>query len=242
MYKKKLLLALWVISLGASGNDVKTAENTLSKTTVELLNNSSSLLTVLTVNSQNSSNQKLEPDASLCIPYETEIAENPIFSIKDGTKRYHIYYHNQIDCDYPSTITLDFATLKFIAQGQKNQTAWDEICIHNDTTYYDVAVSYPQDQKTDKSIKSYHKRNAIILEPGRTFHKNVFSEKGRATSSLGLLILSIAMAENKEIYSHYFKRRLYKDLSLVGNKCWNTVTLSTQTIKWLNNGFSVSCT
>lgn len=202
---------------------------------VEFLNNSESTLVV--------NNQKAEPGETISIPFDKKVGVAPLFSIKEGIKRYRIYYRNKKEDNLPSVISLDFATICFIAENSKRRDGFDEICLHNDTLY-DIAVSYSYGPRNAQYIKQYHKQKNIVLEPGRIFHKTVYCADEKTDikhlRSLGLLILSIAMAENNKLYTHSFKRCIYNDPSLIGTKDWNSVTLSADTIKWFNNGFSVS--
>jgi len=182
------------------------------------------------------------------ILWDKKSPTSPLFTIKDGTsKRYRIYYSpgEAALSDQPLIAKLDFATLKFIANDARKRNGFDEICLHNDTSY-DVMVSHSKCMVDDcVADENYHKSNAITIEPGTIFHKTVHCPQGKAGNirlrSLGLLVISITTMENGGLYSLSYPRRVYTHSSLVGTKGWKSVQVSVETIRWFNQGFSVSC-
>ena len=143
-----------------------------------------------------------------------------------------------------SCIMLDFRTIQFLANDVKKHSGFDEICLNNDMPY-DIVVSYQKGMQDACSIEQYHRKRGITLEPRQHFHKTVNCTHGKSgvkrLHALGLLVMSIAMAESSRMYTIPYSCRIYSHSSLIGNKGWKTVTLSANTIKWFNNGFSVSC-
>lgn len=242
MTKKRICTGLLIAILALINvNKTITASFYALPHVIELINNDKETIFV--------DKQTAEPGSSIIISCEKRPLHKPLFTIKHAAKLYHVSYteeksHNAAIDEHPSLIKLDFSTIKFIAHETKKYNGLDEICLYNDTLY-DVVVSYPSKMQDTCDIEQYHRQNGITIEPGKTFHKTAYYTNGKVNSknlrSMGFLILSIAMTENKSFYTISYPRRVYSHQSVVGNNGWNTIILSADTIKWFNQMFSVSC-
>ncbi|TET06734.1 hypothetical protein E3J79_01020 [Candidatus Dependentiae bacterium] len=241
MIKKRVCTGLLIAILALiSGNKVIATVSYTLPYVIELINNDKETIFV--------NEQAVETGSSITISCEKRLLHKPLFTIKHAEKLYHVSYteeksHNVAINEHPSLIKLDFTTIKFIAHEAKKYSGLDEICLYNDTPY-DIVVSYPSKIQDMHDIEQYHRQNGITIEPGKTFHKTAYYTNGvnaKNLRSIGFLILSIAMTENKNFYTISYPRRVYSHNSVVGNNGWKTIILSADTIKWFNQMFSVSC-
>jgi len=211
--------------------------NNNSPEVVELINNSPDVIFV--------DERVVSPNTSILIMCEEKPGSGMLFSIKHGIKKYNVFFDGTGVTEKTGPVKLDFTTIKYMAQDIKKQLGFDEICLLNDTPY-DILVSHHNCSEYTEAVKDEHRKTGIAIEPGTTpFHKSIYCAKAKAGNkqlrALGNLVLSVSMAENKNYYHVPYLRRVYTHPSLVGNKGWKTITLSANTIKLLNKGFSVSC-
>jgi len=209
---------------------------------IELLNNTDTSIVV---------NQKtVKPGKVIRIPFNIKSCL-PICTIKEfsgnKSRKYQVVFkwlEGDSLIDQSSLVSLDFETIRFIALLYKDQFAYDEILVNNDTPY-DIFVCFIN--RNIKNVDSYDcKKNGIAIAPGNTFHKTVhctsIKSGSKTKKAIGRLLFSVMNTENNEkIYSVFYPRRLYTHASLVGLAGWKKGKISAQTIKLFDKFFNVEC-
>jgi len=239
MNKLRSIKNILLVLLSAGSTLIATQNNLV----IELLNNSNDTIVV--------NKQQLEPHKTITVSYNSDLSQAPIFTIKDTTsnlvtRTYRVLCKKQDDdlsCDeLPSSIKMDFQTIRFIALSETKHSGYDEICIYNDMPY-DIFLNFIHKQANSSNGTSSTK-SGIMVEPGRSFHKTVHCTSGRCGQknlrALGRLIFSIMTAKN-DTYTALYPRRVYTHASLVGLAGWKCGKISAQTLKLFNDCFSAEC-